>query len=478
MTKAHIYIKGYDQFTRDWNWDNCTEIPFENYSIDETDFRNKTATIKTETNIKYFEQYGYVVKITNPTHETFSGVMLKKHRTPQNSLEYSCQDWNRRYMGKPYLYGTWSIRQIILDCLRFAHNGNKWTSGLLATKRYADNLLGGVTNINPMKTKRTIDINNKTCKEIIEDCVHGERMRVDLHYNNVGIMKFTPQHKDDFMKSVVDFDKKELTGWDYSFNTTDIITSVSADYGKKYYFDDLFNSARNMLENFVGVRVNITEPMQENINNNTTTSNTSNKTSNRNDKQTNPYKTKNKEVWITMDNCWGGSTDANYLNKLKSKLKQLGWKAHKANLGPGGIIPSHLPDDARKGVWFVVVNGADCEVFRHLGHDEFFKGMLLKRKLRPVIALINDSGDIRKGGKYYKYLAMAHDGTGKGNPGMKYPAGFLAKCGVPFFYSKGNHPKKCATMFDKGGESQKALNADYKKYVKGFYVNWNWGSDY
>jgi hypothetical protein len=479
---SHIYVKVYEN-DKKFNWYNCWEISFESYSIDESDFRNKTATFKSDMNL-FVEGYSYAVKITSPTHETFSGIILKRNKKPDNLNEYSCQDWNRLYMSKPQLTMKAKVHNIIKKCLTYCINKSWVDNGLLAIKRYGDRRLGGATNTNGMKNIKNVKLKDKTCKEIIQDLVYGEKMRVDLHYNNTGIMKFTPRTDTQFMKSVADFDKTELVDYDYSFNTTDIITAVKLK-NKTYTFGALFNNKKNPLYDFVNQKVEIESSIPTSTGNTATTnrntSNNSNKTSNRNDKQTNPYGTKNKEVWVTMDNCWGHNTDNKFMNNLIKELKKLGWKTHRYNVGPGGIIPRHLPDKAKNGIWMVVVNGQDCEVFRHLGHDDFFKGMLLKRHMRPVLAFINirESQRITKGGEYYKHLGMAWDGTGKGHPGLRYPAGYLAECGVPFFFTdKGNHPKQCAKLFDKGGDSEKALNANYKKIVKGYYSNWNWSKKY
>ena len=94
---AKIYIKPY---STPFNWDNCYSIPFEDYSITETDFRNRTAKIVTDWNYD-LANYSYAVKIVSDHHETFTGILLKKHKAPMNMLEYDCQDWNRLYMTKP-----------------------------------------------------------------------------------------------------------------------------------------------------------------------------------------------------------------------------------------------------------------------------------------------------------------------------------------------------------------------------------------
>ena len=72
---AKIYIKPYD--FKVMTWDNVTEIPFTEYSIDESDFRNKTAKFKTD---QFYDvsSKSWAVKIVNPDHETFAGIILKR----------------------------------------------------------------------------------------------------------------------------------------------------------------------------------------------------------------------------------------------------------------------------------------------------------------------------------------------------------------------------------------------------------------
>ena len=467
---AHIYVKQYsnDGFT----WDNSWEIPFTEYSIDESDYRNRTAKFKSSMMLDT-SQASWAVKITNPHHETFTGIILKRDMKPLDVMEYSCQDWNRIYMTKPRMNEKKQVYYLIKQALRYGDNWKYSWKGLLAKNKYEQRKYGSTISFNPMKTVKNISAKDKTVKEIIENLVYSQKPFIDIHYNNLGVMKFTPYHIDTWLKGVASFHYTECTDFTYTFDTTNIITRAQAN-GKFYTFEQLFNSKTNPLLGFVDTWTDITE---ENTNNKTTDK-TVNKKGNK-DKTNNPYNTKKKEVWVSMDRAWGDAANHKYLNTFCKECKKLGWKVHNLGVSPGTQVNANKASKAKNGIWLTLNNGVDCEIFRHMGHDKWFKKVLLKNHNRAVLGFIgNSAGDIRRGGKYYKYLGMAHDGTGKGNPGLKYPAGYLADCAVPFFYSKGNNPKDAARLFNSGGESKVALENDYSKRVKGYYKNWNWGNKY
>ena len=464
---AKIYIKAY---TNNFDWDNCSEIPFEDYSISESDFRNRTAKFTTDRRYD-LSNYTWAVKIVNDHHETFTGVILKKSKKPMNLIEYDCQDWNRLYMSKPVINHKGTNHQLIKWLIRNYCQVEK--IGLLSANKYEQRKYGSTFSFNPMKNKNTLSCSDKTIKEIVQQLIYSTGAYIDIHYSNTGTMKFTPYHKDDWLKPVASFHYLDSIDYSWDFNTTDIVTLIH-DGKINYTFKDLFGG--NALSNMVLSSENTGEENMKTTNTGNTNKGT-NKTG-KTSKTNNPYGTKKKEVWVNMDNCWGSSTDHKYIKTFCNELKKLGWKVH--NLGAGSTIHTNYSkaSKCKNGVWLTLDNGVDCEVLRHFGHDNWFKGMLVRNGSRAVIGLINNAGNIKKGGKYYKYLGMAHDGTGKGHPGLKYPAGYCAACGLPFFYSTGNNPKKAAAIFNSGGDSKLALEKNYNKVLKGFYANWNWGNKY
>lgn len=461
---AHIYIKKYNT---PFDWNNCYEVPFEDYSISESDFRNRTAKIILKENYDLTNQT-YAVKITNPYHETFTGVILKKNKKPLDLLEYNCQDWNRLYLTKPNLNLKASNYKLIKSLLNYC-GSSKWVyKGLLPINKYEQRKYGSIINFNPMKNKNTLNIQDKTVKEIIQQLIYSTGAFIDIHYNTTGIMQFQPYYIDKWLKSVADFRYTETIDYSWTFNTTDIITAI-ADGNKTWYFKDLFggNALTNLIRQEIGLNTN--NPNK-----------TNNKKSKTKVKTGNPYKTKKKEVWVNMDNCWGSNTDHTYLKTFCKELKKLGWKVHNTGVGSN----NHTKIQGKNGIWLTLYNGVDTGCLREAAHNTAYHNNLLNRNMRTVIGFMGGSPsthpvDIRKGGKGYKKVGKAWDDNySSGDTGLKYPAGFLAYNGIPFFYSYGNHPKKAANIFNSGGDSKIALEKSFKKNKHGYYANYNWGKEY
>ena len=78
-----------------------------------------------------------------------------------------------------------------------------------------------------------------------------------------------------------------------------------------------------------------------------------------------------------------------------------------------------------------------------------------KNNLRTVIGM-HGGGDIRKGGKYYKFLPRAHDDNyiPKSFKGIKYPLSVLTKGKVPIMYA--STADKMVAKFLAGGDNPKA----------------------
>jgi hypothetical protein len=89
-----------------------------------------------------------------------------------------------------------------------------------------------------MKTVKNISAKDKTVKEIVQNLVYSQKPFIDIHYNNVGVMKFTPYHIDTWLKGVASFHYTECTDFTYTFDTTNIITRAQAN-GKFYTFEQL-----------------------------------------------------------------------------------------------------------------------------------------------------------------------------------------------------------------------------------------------
>lgn len=457
---SKIYIK---KFTLPFDWRKCEEIQFEDYMIRESDLRNRTAQFTTNRSYQLSED-SWAVKIVSNEHENFSGIILKKSDAPLDLYTYECQDWNRLYMSKPNGDFKGKVRNIIIGLMDYVSLPNK-TKGLLGYKKYDMNT--GSMVFNPMKNKKEFTTKDKTVREVIEQLIYSQGSFIDLHYNDVGVMKFTPYKLNKWLKSVADFTINEIIEYKWDFNTTDIITAVE-DNSRIYKFENLLG--KSDINEMIYLETSITEE------NSTATS----KTSKTDTKTSNPYGTKNKEVWVNMDSHWGSTTDNKYLKQVCKELKKLGWKVHNTGVGAS----THSKIKGKNGVWLTLYGGVDAGCLREAGLDTSYKTDLLNRKMRTVIGFMGRAGEksksgIGKGYKWYKKVGKAHDDNySAGDTSLKYPAGFLAFCGVPFFHSVGNNPKQCAQLFNSGGESKKALNTKYKKIGKGYYSNFNWGSKY
>ena len=473
MTDSSILVVPYHG--HNFKWGDGVYLNFEDYNITETDFRTKTAKFQSSERISV-DTVNYAVKITGP-HETFTGIILSRTNNSDKKMwDYQCQDWNRLYMDKLDLNMNGKVYDIIKKILKKSGGS---TSGLKKISKYDQGKYGSAIGFNPFKNKRNISLkHNKTSIEAIKSLIYSQKPFIDIHYNDHGVIQFTPYYLDEWLQPncdinwVIDFDVK--------VDTTNLLTNVSG-----YTFNKLFNTKYDYLSNFVNVYSGVDDPSEKTSTNktgsggkNTSTNKTSNKTSNTNDKTFNPYKTKSKTVWVGMDH--GGGWDNSYYNALCNELAKLGWKVHKCGIGPG-TLQAHvnIPKNAKNGVYLGVVNGVDPEVFREFAYASYDKGFMVKKNIRGVLLMMNEAGDIRKGGRYYKWLGKAHDGKWDCS-GLRYPAGYLADCGVPFMYQFGHKPsdaRKAAKKFNNGGDSQVALNNPYKKNGN-IWKNWNWSSKY
>lgn len=467
---AKIYYKDWRRgSTDDFNWDNCYQIPFEKFSIDEGDHENRTATFTSDTNLE-IENKSIAVKITGD-FPTFSGLVLSKQKKPQELYEYKCQDWNRIYMSKPYMNENKTVIEIVKQLLSFADDSTtNVTAGLLDVGKYEQKKYGSVVSFNPMKSKKQISGGDKTVKEWIEYLVYSQHPFIRIHYNNTGRMLFTPYHFNDYVKEVASFHYTDLTDFDWNFNLTDVLTGAEVN-GKYMSVAQMFGSH----DPYKYMAKLMTDKREETTNNTSKTVNSKTK----NNKSNNPYNTKKKEVWVSMDNWQGGATDRKYYNTVCSTIKKQGWKVHKVGIGShtheeGYIVSS----GAKNGIWLTVYGGVDVGCIRETCFDTSYKNALLKRNLLPVIAF-NSTADIRKGGNGYKRIRKAWDDNySAGDTTLKYPGACMAQCGVPWLQVPGNHPKKLGLLFCSGGDSKIALTKKYKRNSHDYYANFNWGSKY
>ena len=459
---ANIYVA---PFFNGFGWFKGVyeEIHVSTYEITESDFRSKTASFTSNIELS-IEDNDYAVCIVSDKHETFAGLIISKSDKDDGLFEYKCHDWARLFMSKINYTANRYIHQHIRA---LTNNSVK----LYPLNQYSEAWAGGVTNINEMKnTKMNIQTNHdKTIIDMIKGLVYGKRMNAQVLFGSNGDMSIVPFRWLEWMESRVNL--RYLIDYTVDFNVTDLITSVNG-----LTFKEIFNADKDYLRPSNGfTRVIRTET---NIDINGNKSKAPNKPSEKVTKSDNVYKTKKKAVWVNMDNCWGSSADNKYFRTFCKELEKLGWKVHRVGVGSQLHTNDRLASKCKDGVWLTLDNGVDCQVFRHLGHDTWFKSILLKNNARAAFGFIAGAGEIRKGGAYFKYLGVPHDGVSGAGGGLRYPAGYLADCGVPFFYSKGNHPRQAARLFNNGGDSKLALSNSYKKRLKDWHANWNWSKKY
>lgn len=308
-----------------WNFD-IGDTKFSKYQIKETDMRTKTASFTTPQSLDLTNGQ-YIILITTPQHENFSGAILNVEYDPKTDLyTYQCQDWSRFYMSKT----NYNVERPVYNILRslITNDGvkpnaseedlkkySKVLSGLRPAEDYNQTDWGSIINFNPMTQTAGLKIRDKSYIEIIRDLVYGSGAYIDVYFNDSGIVQIEPYHKKDFENNGVHIDSRAVSDMKFKFDTTNIITSVLVrntenDVGTRYRNDVL-----KAFFGFIGSSIsNIVET--ESSNGSDTKSTSASTTSN-------PYGNKAKKIWINSDNGSGG-----FKGEIISLLKQNGWEVH------------------------------------------------------------------------------------------------------------------------------------------------------
>ena len=91
------------QINKTVNWNGSKKIPYQKYSVKESDMRVKTATF---TSPQYLDLTTglYAIRILSRYHENFAGVVLDVDYNEDTGLyDYQCQDFSRFYISKTEL---------------------------------------------------------------------------------------------------------------------------------------------------------------------------------------------------------------------------------------------------------------------------------------------------------------------------------------------------------------------------------------
>ena len=146
------------------------------------------------------------------------------------------------------------------------------------------------------------------------------------------------------------------------------------------------------------------------------------------------------------------------MKTMAKLLKKEGWSV--TITGVGSEAHWKRRGEVKNGIWFCLYGGACAGTLREHCTSDWFLNPLKKHKSRVVVGFFPPSGDIRKGGKYYKHLPPAHDWQNGGNPSINHPAKFMSKYGIPFMYAK--NAKAMVAKFLAGGDNFKTTGNSYK----------------
>lgn len=472
--EAHIYVTRMND-ARDWicDWSRSTydEFMWSKYQIKETDHRTKTATFTTHNPID-LTTGSYHVLITSPLHEDFGGVILKSEYDPKTELyTYTCQDGTRFYLDNVDMVnrGDCTIYDMLRDILTMGNlpvnkkptkkdlDGWKYElAGLHPLKEY-DKFCGNLMRLKPqmiIKNKKSIDIVRALCS--------GEGSNVDIFFDKYGILHIDPYNADDFFKTGLHLQSRELSDAKFTFDTTNVITNVQVENSDKTAFNVDFGASELIglsLAVFFGKGLGATvkNPYESTLTK--TTMVNGDKTSNDAINTDNPYGTKRKAVEISTDNIGTSKSDWAFMNKVASLLEKNGWKVTYKVRDSNGHSESFLK--IKDGVHLIIVGGTDAGVIREQTMESSYVKIQRKLHSRTVWILRWKPGllDIIGDEDDRKWIPRAHDDnySPRNFKGLKNPVDRLIKYKIPWITIKDDKPETAVAKFLKGGDIPEAL---------------------
>lgn len=449
------------------DWKNKLPVYWSKYSIKESDMRQETASFTTP---QYFDLTTgvYCVLISSPYHKNFGGIILDVEYDEDTGMyTYQCQDFSRVYQSKFDLIAVnLSMHRLLKHLITkrgIPLTGNisdslkeGWSrvlSGLKPAYQYEQKYYGASKNFNPMTEKVNAVIKGKTYIEAIRDLVYGSGAYIDVYFDTYGVCHINPYHKNDLKKGLV-LSANTVTNRKFKFDTTNIVTGIvvqSTDSLKVGNYYDASKVVNLDLGVFFGdLTSSISNPTSS-----STSSSTSTKKSTTTNNTKNPYNTKKKKVYISSDNINGKTADKKFMNDIATKLKKQGWSTKIIGLGPNSHYYPNYLKNCKEGVWFCIFGGADAAVFKQCVGNNAYTNAMKKGNVRTVIGM-HGGGDIRKNGKYYKWLPRAHDDNYSPSSfrGISYPLDMLTKGKVPIMYA--NTVDQMVAKFLAGGDNPKA----------------------
>ena len=473
---AHIYITRMDDarhWVCDWSHSTYDEIYWSKYQIKETDHRTKTATF-TSNNYLDLTTGSYRVMITSPMHEDFGGVVLKVEYDPKTELyNYTCQDGTRFHLNQIDMRndGTCTVYDMLRDIIT---RGNLPVNKKPTKKQLEDwkLVLAGLHPLkdydkwcgNMMRLKPQMIIKGKKNIDVVRALVSGEGSNVDVFFDKYGILHIDPYNPDDFFKTGLHLQSRELSDAKFTFDTTNVITGVQIENSDKTEFNAGFGASELIglnLTAFFGKGLNAT--VQNNMETSLVKATPVNgdKTSSDKINTDNPYGTKRKAVEVSFDDYKTRSKDRQLLNEICAGLEKNGWKILQKIQNSNGHTESYMKH--KDCVHLMVVNGIDADMIKEETHKTSFTKKMKKLNCRPVLACIgcrnppSRKNDIRKGGNAETKIKASSDGTGYVPKGtyLKNPRKLMIKGKIPFLY--GANPSEIVAKFLKGGDEPEAL---------------------
>ena len=476
------------------SWKNSDSLVYTKYHIKEEDWRVKTASFTSPVHLDLTTGQ-YAVRIVSKYHENFAGIILDVDYDEDTHLyTYQCQDFSRMYMSKfESIVRNAQVYKLLMHLLSQGEipvkdkmsrkNYEHLLSGLRSIDSYDQSLYpGNIYKGNPFKKNDSFIARDKSFIEVIRNIVFYSLGFFDVYFNDRGVLQIEPLSKTDWENTGLHL-TGDYTSRKFKFSTTNAITGVVVNgtddnAGKRVLSTDFQDL--DLTAFFGRVGTSISNPVKQSSTKSTSNAVKSNTTVvNKN----NPYGTKNKEVWVNMDEAGNGSADHNYINKVCELLRKNGWKVH--NMGVGANIHT-LPqyfNQCKNGIWLTIDNGMDPGTIRHLGYDSWCAGSIMKKGGRCVFACMMDNTKkywIEKGcGNWYDLHEAHDDRYSAGDTYLKYPAGYMAWCGLPFMTAKNYDASGMVAQFLKGGVSQEALKMSNWKNRKGnYYIRSGWSSNY
>ena len=348
-----------------WKKEYYTEIPFQKYSIKETDFRVKTAKFTSPSYIDLTTGLR-VIRIVSKYHENFAGVVLDSSYDEDTGVyEYQCQDMSRLFMGVVERFSNnVSIYGYLISLItggavplqnptKTQLNNNKVIlSGLRSLPMYdQSNYPGNVYKGNPFKQTPQYMIRDKTRIEAIRDIVYSSLGYFDVWINDNGILQIEPLSKTDWESTGLQLHAYDIMERKFKFSTTNAITGVLVNgdglsAGKVYRADSLLGI--DLWAFFGRVGASVANPIKKTNATKTTSTKTTTNT------KGNPYGNKAKKIWIGAD---GGS--GSFTKEIISYLNKAGWSCHYSGEGANVHYEDYFNVTKDYQVLAIVDNGFD-----------------------------------------------------------------------------------------------------------------------